>query len=176
MKSIIIKSLTICALMALSFTTFAQGNHYYSGSTLSDPYGRCQIYFPGEPTYTYQDIDTDMGKVRMYQFMFQTTDAVYMLAYVDYPADKMVGRDIDAMLTKAANGFIDALKLTSRSQSFINYGSYKGIMFLADNAENYTSMRDFIVNNRLYQLGIFKVGSISSQTENEYFDSFVLTK
>jgi hypothetical protein len=112
----------------------------------------------------------------MYQFMYQSGNAVYMVSYVDYPASKMVGQDVEALLKRAAGGFIKALSLTSRSESFINYGSYKGIMFLADNGENYTSMRDFLVNNRLYQIGIYQIGEISVKSENEFFDSFVLTK
>ncbi len=176
MKRIVYKSLVFSAFMAMSLTTIAQGNHYFSGNTLYDPYGRFQLYFPGEPTYNYSDLNTEMGSVRMYQFIFETHDAAYMVSYVDYPADKMALQNMDDMLKNAASGFVKALELTSRMETFINYGSYKGIMFLADDGEKYTSMRDFIVNNRLYQIGILKIGQIDVQTENEFFDSFVLTR
>jgi hypothetical protein len=162
--------------LVLSFQSFAQGNHYFSGNTLKDPYGRFQLYFLGEPKYAFQDIDTDMGNVRMYQFIFETSDAAYMVSYVDYPAAKIAGQDKEALLKRAAGGFINALKLTSKSEVFINYESYRGIMFLADDGEKFTSMRDFLVENRLYQLGIFKYGEIDAREENEFFDSFVITK
>jgi hypothetical protein len=174
MRSNLIKSFTIFALMAFVLSTYAQGNHYYSNKKLNDPYGKFQISFPGEPTYGVQDVETDMGTVKMYTFMYESSNAVYMASYVDYPADKIAGQDIEAMLKRAAGGYIDALKLESRSQSIINYGTNKGILFYADNGSMYTVMRDYMVKNRLFQVGILQMSAIDIQVENDFFDSFVI--
>jgi hypothetical protein len=176
MKDFINKTLIICAFMAMSLASYAQGNHYYEGNTLYDPYGKFQLTFLTEPKYSYQDIETAVGTVRMYMFMMETQDAAFMASYVDYPADMVAQANKDDMLKGALNGYINHLQLTLRSESKINYGSHPGLLFYADNSQMYTVLRDFLVNNRLYQLGILKMGEISVQQENEFFDSFVLTK
>jgi hypothetical protein len=174
MRSNFYKIFAICAFMALSFNSLAQGNHYYSNNTLHDPYGKFQLNFPEEPKYSSQDIDIAGGSVRMYQFMYETANSVLMVSYVDYPESQIAGQDMDALLKKAAGGFIGQLKLTSKSETIINYGVNKGILFYADNGSMYTVMRDYIVKNRLYQVGILQYGAVDIKVENEFFDSFVL--
>ena len=174
MKTTLFTLLLTFSIALLSLSASAQGNHYYSSPTLHDPYGRFQMNFPGEPTYNYQDTPSEVGMLRMYNFMLETESAVYMVSYVDYPSSHIAGQDMEALLKRAAGGFINSLKLTSKSESIINYGNYKGILFYADNGEWYAVMRDFIVGNRLYQMGILSTGEIDVNTENEFFDSFVL--
>jgi len=174
MRKIINKFAIICALMAMSISILAQGNHYFKNNTLTDPYGKFQLSFSNEPKYSFQDIETAVGPVRMYMFMMETQDAAFMVSYVDYPADMVAKANKDDMLKGALNGYINHLKLTLRSENKINYGQHPGLLFYADNGEMYTVLRDFLVNNRLYQLGILKMSEISVQVENEFFDSFVL--
>jgi hypothetical protein len=177
MKSLVYKTFIFMAFMAFSLSAFAQGNHYFSGNTLYDPYGKYQIYFPGEPQYAYPELETAVGKVIMYQFIFESVSGdAYMVSYVDYPASVIEAANKEELLKNAAGGFINHLGLTLRNEVKINYGNHHGLMFYADNGQIYTIMRDFLVNNRLFQIGILMYGEIPVEVENEFFDSFVLTR
>ncbi|MFN8255101.1 MAG: hypothetical protein U0W24_05390 [Bacteroidales bacterium] len=138
--------------------------------------GKFKIQFPGNPTPGTQNLETDMGPVVLYQFIYESQTAAYMVSYVDYPADKMKGQDYKALLDRAKNGFIGALNLTTVDSMYINYGRHQGLMFHGEGAGMYCVMRDYLVDNRLYQLGILQVSAISIQEENEFFDSFELVK
>jgi hypothetical protein len=176
MKSIFQKIIIACAFMALSLSSYAQGNHYYSNNTLTDPYGGFQLTFPVEPTYNYQDLETAVGTLRMYFFSYETSSVAYMMSYIDYPADKVALADKNEMLKGALNGYINNLKLSLQSEIKINYGNYPGLMFYANDGQKFSVIRDYLVDNRLYQLGILQLGQIPERLENEFFDSFVLIK
>jgi hypothetical protein len=177
MKKTSIYVLALFAFMALNFSMYSQGNHYFSRNTLTDPYGKFQLFFPGEPQYSYQDLETAVGSIRMYQFIYEDVAGdAYMLSYVDYPASVIAAADKNELLKSAAGGFIGHLGLTLQSEVKINYGDHHGLMFYADNGEIYSVMRDFLVGNRLFQIGILKYGAISVEMENNFFDSFVITK
>jgi hypothetical protein len=58
----------------------------------------------------------------------------------------------------------------------MTYAKHPGILFHAQGSGMYCSMRDYLVDNRLYQLGILQMSAITEQAENDFFDSFELVK
>lgn len=154
----------------LSLASVAQNSKFY------DYAGKFKILFPGTPTPGSQNLDTDMGPVTLYQFILETQSAAYMVSYVDYPADQMVNKDKNALLDRAKNGFNGALKIATTDSLFMTYAKHPGILFHAQGSGMYCSMRDYLVDNRLYQLGILQMSAITEQAENDFFDSFELVK
>jgi len=176
MKNNLLKSFVVFVVVAFSNSGYAQGNHYYTNNVLTDPYGNFQATFPIEPAYSYQDIATAVGNVRMYLFVYETNDVAYMVSYVDYPADMVANADKDVLLKGALNGYLNSLNLKLSSEMKINYENHPGLMFYGDDGQKYTVLRDYMVNNRLYQLAILQMGKIDVRDENDFFDSFVLIK
>ncbi len=162
------RSFISLVLLLCTFASLAQSKY-------SDYAGKFKIQFPGQPTTSSQDQKTDIGNVTLYQFMYETESSVYMVSYVDYPADKL-NPNKKELLTNAKNGFVNALNLTVSDEGFITYGQHQGIRFVASDSEKSCVMRDYLVDNRLYQLGILQFGKISEQAENDFFDSFELVK
>ena len=84
--------------------------------------------------------------------------------------------DKKALLDRAKNGFVKQLNLTVSDSMYMNYAKHPGVMFHAKSKLWTCAMRDFLVDNRLYQLGILQVNAITDQEENDFFDSFELVK
>ncbi len=168
MTKIVNRSLISLALLLCTFASIGQPKYY-------DYAGKFKVQFPGKPATDSQVQETDIGNVTLYQFIYETQDYVYMVSYVDYPADKL-NPDKKELLKNAKDGFVNALNLTVSEEGFITYGKHQGIRFVANDSEKYCIMRDYLVDNRLYQLGILQFGKISEQAENDFFDSFELVK
>jgi len=170
MTKLIYKTTIALALLFCTFAALSQNSKYY------DYAGKFKIQFPGTPKTDSQNMTTDMGAVTLYQFMYETSNGVFMVSYVDYPADKLAQQDKKELLNKAKNGFVNALKLNISEERFMTYAKHPGVIFLADDGTQFSSMRDYLVENRLYQLGIFQVGAISDEMQNDFFDSFELVR
>lgn len=140
--------------------------------------GSFKIYFPGKPTLTKEPVDTELGKIQMYTYMYEeSVSKVYMVAYSDYPKAAIESGDTDVMLDGAKNGFLKNLNLRIDEEKDITLGDYEGIYFKAQGGGYYTVMKDYLIENRLYQIGILTDKSYPSQTDIDAFlNSFELVK
>ncbi|MBN2756820.1 MAG: hypothetical protein JXR51_06540 [Bacteroidales bacterium] len=145
---------------------------YYS------PEGDFKIMFPGEPTVKKSDVPTEVGTIKMYQYMYeQTPTKIYMVAFSDYPSKYMEASKSYEMLQNAKGGFINSLKITVKEENAVKIRNHPGIMFKASDDGIYVVMRDYLVNNRLFQIGIMQQDyQISEKDIEDFIYSFELVK
>jgi hypothetical protein len=139
--------------------------------------GKFKIQFPGEPSENKETVDTDAGKIDMVTYMYeQGTSKVFMVAYSDYPADMISSNDSKDMLKGAKEGFTGNLQLTIDFEEFFMIDGYQGLYFKASNATYYSAIKQNLVKNRLYQIGILSAeGEVSSTDIQDFLETFELT-
>jgi len=146
----------------------------------SDAEGNFKIRFPVAPTRSSQPITTDVGEITMVSFMYEQGDeAAYMLAYSDYPKTAIEGSNTQELLKNAMNGFVNSLQVNIEKEELISLGKSKGIYFTGKNATGdlYVIMKDYLVGNRLYQIGILQSNRYPTEKEvNDFINSFKLIK
>ena len=101
----------------------------------------------------------------------------YMVAYSDYPASAVKDSNTDEMLENAMGGFVGQLGITIEKQEKITMGDAKGISFKGTGNGVFTVMKDYLVDNRLYQIGILRSDRYPTDEEvNNFINSFKLVK
>jgi hypothetical protein len=112
------------------------------------------ISFPSEPTRQVQDIETEgAGTVQMISYIYEDTTAAWMIAYSEYPAEYIQENEL---LENAKNGFVESLEVEVVAEWDITRDNYNGIYFQAESPSTFCIIKDYIVGNRLYQIGILK--------------------
>lgn len=135
-----------------------------------------KIKFPGNPQLTKEPVETELGKIEMYTYMYEhSATKVYMVAYSDYPKAAIEAGDKDMMLDGAKSGFLKKLSLKIDEEKDIEIDGNQGLYFKAQGSGFYAVMKDYLVENRLYQVGILSQGSYPSDKEiDEFLNSFEL--
>lgn len=131
------------------------------------------ITFPAEPGREVQDIETEgVGIVQMVSFIYEDAYAAYMVAYTEYPLDHMKQ---PGLLEMARDGFISSLEVELITEWPITKDEYSGIYFQAENDSNFCIIKDYIVGNRLYQIGILQAGDYPTpEATDRFINSFNL--
>jgi hypothetical protein len=159
----------ICISLICPFIVSAQTSEKFY-----DYSGKFKIWFPATPTESSQVTETDLGEITLYNFIYETEVVTYMVSYCDYPAESIKDSDITGLLNNAKDGFIGALGLTVKEEGTVSIQSYQGIWFDASGDTYYCVMRDYMVNNRLYQIGILKTEQIRETEKQKFLNSFEL--
>lgn len=148
------------------------------GHKLSSIKGKFFIIFPGEPEYSVEEVQTAVGKLKMYTYLYEeSTDAAFMVAYIDYPEDMVEESDNDVLLNAALDGALGSwgIDVEKAKKETTWHDGYKGIYCKESNDDTYTAYEVILVGNRLYQIAILQYGkSISKKTLSEFYDSFEL--
>lgn len=139
--------------------------------------GKFKIMFPGEPVRTEEVIPTEVEDITMVMFMFEKSQAeVFLVAYLDYPAEKMKGRDPYVVLDASKNGILSNLSAIEQIQKKFKISGFPAISFEGKGSTFGTSYLLVLRNNRLYQVGIINSGSMLSKSDAKSFiKSFELT-
>lgn len=128
------------------------------------------IEFAQEPKKSTQPIQTAVGNVDMITFMYEESmDVAYMLAYIDYPEDAVKGSDPYTMLDGAKTGYTGNLGLTVSKEEKNEIKGNEGVYFEASNDELHSTVQDFLVKNRLYQIAILRADRAPTSSEVESF-------
>jgi hypothetical protein len=140
------------------------------------PDGTFSIMFPGIPEFSSEAIETEVGMLDNYMYIYEHSYALaYMVAYTDYPEQYLEGEDSQELLNNAMYGFIEEIGSEPEKTNNITLDKHPGLEFTASGNGYWAHMRDYLVHNRLYQIGILS----SSEKVNEgdalaFFKSFIL--
>jgi len=141
--------------------------------------GSFKIIFDGKAELTKQPIEVSGVTVQLYSYMYEeSANKVFMATYADYPKEAISGGNAKELLTTVKNGFLKNLQITKVDEERdIKIDSYTGIYFKAKNESTFTVMQDYLVDNRLYQIGILANSGYPTQQEiDKFFNSFELVK
>lgn len=183
MEKIFILVLSAFFLTTVNYYSLKEGKSESGVSIVKDEgkftskKGKFKIQFPGEPVESKETVDTDAGKIDMVTYMYeQGTSKVFMVAYSDYPADMISSNDSKDLLKGAKEGFTGNLQLTIDFEEFFMIDGFQGLYFKASNSSYYTAVKQILVNNRLFQVGILSAeGEVSVNDIQDFLETFELT-
>ncbi len=160
------KATDLCA-----FAVTIKKEKYYSAD------GKFKIMFPGNPFRTEEKVSTIIGSITMVMFMFEKNmEEAYMVAYSDYPAEAIQGHDPYQLLNSSKNDVLSNLGATEQNFKMIKINGFPAITFEGKGNTYCTSYLLVLRNNRLYQAGILKSGTLPNKKDVKTFiGSFELT-
>lgn len=139
--------------------------------------GKFSVMFPKKPAEDVQDVPTDVGNIKMYSFMAEVSETkVYMVAYSDYDEKLMEGADSYVVLRGSRDGVVTNFQAKIDTEKEGKFQNYPCIDFTASGDTYFTSYKLILAKNRLYQVGILKVGSAVSKSDQSFISSFKITK
>lgn len=160
MKKILILSL----LFSLSLLTVSAQKYFKTED------GGFKIKFPGEPEREEQNVPTDVGDISMISYMYEeSNEAVYMVAYSDYPEEYTKDADAYELLNSAKGGFLGNLGMEVSVDEQNELNGYKGVYFEANGGGYYTVVQDYMRDNRLYQIAILRLDRMLTEKEVDGF-------
>lgn len=169
------RSLGIMILMIAMLPLMTNAQKDYE---LLSEQGSFYIIFPGEPTYSAEDVQTAVGNLKMHTYLFEeSNDAAYMVAYIDYPDDLVEESDNDVLLEAALEGALSSwgIDIEEAKKETTWHSGYKGIFCNEKNGDTHAAYEVILAENRLYQIAILQYGkSIPKKTLSTFYDSFEL--
>lgn len=142
--------------------------------------GNFSIDFIGaNPTPQVSTVPTDVGDIEMVMFMYEksVTEAL-MVVYSDYPSALInESNGADGLLEGAKGGALGNLGIVEAdTEEKVKLDGHPGLRFTGNNGQYYVSYEIYLVNNRLYQIGILRDGSYAQKEEvDRFLGSFKLT-
>jgi hypothetical protein len=139
--------------------------------------GKFSVMFPKKPTESSQDVPTEVGNIKMFTFMAEVSDSqVLMVAYSDYDAKLIEAAEPFTVLRGSRDGVVSQFNAKLDNETEGKFSGFPCIDFTASGDTYFTSYKLVLANNRLYQVGILKVGAIVTKTDQAFIKSFKITK
>ena len=108
--------------------------------------------------------------------MNEDANSAHMLSFANYPEKHIKKTGSQALPENVKEGFIGKLGINVVEEKEISINNYVGIYFKASGNGLFCVIKNYIVNNRLYQIGILRSDRYPSDYEiRSYIDSFKLT-
>lgn len=136
-------------------------------------------FLGGTPTASTSTVPTDVGEIEMEMFMYEksVTEAL-MVVYCDYPSELInESNGAAGLLDGAKGGALGKLGIVeAETEEEIEIDGHPGLRFTGNNGQYYVSYEIYLVNNRLYQIGILRDGSYAKKEDvDRFLGSFTLT-
>lgn len=125
--------------------------------------GNFKAILPGEPDYSTSKVDTELGQLDLHTYAVEANDGnlAYFVFYSDYPEGTEKETDPKVLLQSARDGVVGDTSRQTREQK-IQIGDHPGLEFDfvqgTGAAKTYGYWQLYMVNNRLYQIGIISIG------------------
>ncbi len=141
--------------------------------------GGFKILFPDKPTKRTQDVTSEIGQVKLTQFIYEKDKTqAWLVSYSDYP-DQMMKLGNDKQLVKGIRyqvlqGIGGGLK---HEEKIKLQDKYDGVAFSAHSKKRNMDVlyRIYLVENRVFQIGMFSsVGPFTEQDSSDFLGSFQL--
>lgn len=138
--------------------------------------GAFSIRFPAKPEFSVEPTETEIGVLSNNMYIYEHgIELSYMIAFSDYPQEYIGQYEPEGMLKGAMEGFVEATGMTVEKQEKIDIKGHEGIDFMASGGGYWGHMRDYLVENRLYQVGILSTSGPVNEVDTEAFlNSFKL--
>ncbi len=138
--------------------------------------GTFSIKFPAKPDFSTEPVETEVGILDNNMYIYEhSVDFAYMVAFSDYPQEHIDKYEPYDLLDGAMTGFVGEIGMNIDKQDKIDINGHEGLEFIASGAGYWAHMRDYLVINRLYQIGILSTsGPVNDADAEAFFDSFKL--
>jgi len=141
--------------------------------------GKFKINFVGgTPSVTSESIPTEVGNIEITMFMYEkSATEVYVVSYNDYPSDIIEVSSVDDLLAGGKDGVVSSMGITHFDlEEAVSLDGNSGLHFKGVAGTFHIEYKMFLVENRLYQIGILRDGSYPTQDRVDAFlGTFELT-
>ena len=157
--------------VALIFTVsaFAAWNEYRPQG------GQCLMSVPKTPEYSVKDVPSDVGTLKMHQFMMDYGEHAFLFTYTDYPTTLTTTKTNDNILEDVVKGSTEGGQMLRKVDLEID--GHPGKEYVAKKTDFVFKGRAFLVKQRLFQLiAVYPptdTGKISAEAD-EFLTSFRL--
>jgi len=133
--------------------------------------------FPGKPTVNLESIPYEQEDIYIFSIMYEGPDQeVYTVGYTDYPVELIEISDPQEILHGAKTVFLEAIKAEHSQEGEAELGTHKGLFVKANSHLHYIVYQFFVVENRLYQIGIRKSDAYPDEHISEAFFALFMLK
>lgn len=159
--------LTSLGLILFTSTSYSQSQYTHDDFTIT---------FPSDPTETIQDVPIENVTYKMTTLTSLEENSVNIFSFIDYSPEYMDIYSSKEFLENVKGGFIGSLGITVDDEKTIFISGNEGLYFKASGSGYFCVMKDYIVENRLYQIGILRSDRYPTDYEvSSFIDSFQLT-
>ncbi len=141
--------------------------------------GRFSIQFPEEPLLDEHMTSTEIGQIKLYQYIYSKDNTnAWLVSYSDYP-EKMIKIGNNTQLLKGIkHRVLQGLNARASAEKKIKVqNKYQGLSFVAKSRNKKLDIlyRIFLVGNRVYQISMYSsLGPFSSKDSTDFIGSFEL--
>lgn len=145
--------------------------------THSPPGSGFSVKMPERPKRDSRTLNTEVGPVALQMDMVENLNRAYVVGYCDYPEDMVRNSDKNEILKGAMNGGARGTGGQLKRSQPITLNGHPGLEFWATipDKNGKSRYRVYLVNNRLFQLGVIHDEGFEPNTEL-FFGSFELLK
>ncbi len=112
--------------------------------------GRCLISVPKTPAHSVKDVPSDVGSLKMHQYMMDYGEYAFLMTFTDYPSTLTESKTADNILEDVVKGSIGDGELIRKVDLEID--KFPGKEYIAKKPDFTLKGRVFLVGQRLYQL------------------------
>lgn len=141
--------------------------------------GRFKVNFlGGTPEITTQSVPTDLGDIEITMFLYEKSiTEAYIIGYNDYPSAIVEAGSTADMLAGGKEGVINSMGVTQLDlEEEVSIDGHSGLHFKGVAKTMHIEYQMYLVENRLYQIGVIRDGSYVTQDKVDmFFGTFELT-
>ena len=141
--------------------------------------GRFKVNFlGGTPDVSTQAISTELGDIEITMFLYEKSiTEAYIIGYNDYPSAIVEAGSTEDMLAGGKEGVVNSMGVTQFDlEEEVSLDGNSGLHFKGVAGSLHIEYQMYLVENRLYQIGIVRDGSYATQDRVDTFlGTFELT-
>ena len=141
--------------------------------------GRFKVNFLGAtPEISSESVPTELGDIEITMFLYEKSlTEAYIIGYNDYPSAIVEAGSTADMLAGGKEGVINSMGVTHLDlEEEVSIDGHSGLHFKGVAGTMHVEYQMYLVENRLYQIGVIRDGSYVTQDRvDTFFGTFELT-
>ena len=141
--------------------------------------GRFKVNFLGAtPEVSQEVIPTELGNIEITMFLYEKSmTEAYIIGYNDYPSAIVEAGSTAEMLAGGKEGVVNSMGVTQFDlEEEVSLDGHSGLHFKGIAGTLHIEYQMYLVENRLYQIGVVRDGSyVTPDRADTFFGTFELT-
>ena len=141
--------------------------------------GRFKVNFLGAtPEVSQEVIPTELGNIEITMFLYEKSmTEAYIIGYNDYPSAIVEAGSTAEMLAGGKEGVVNSMGVTQFDlEEEVSLDGHSGLHFKGIAGTLHIEYQMYLVDNRLYQIGVVRDGSyVTPDRVDTFFGTFELT-
>ena len=141
--------------------------------------GRFKVNFLGAtPEVSQEVIPTELGNIEITMFLYEKSmTEAYIIGYNDYPSAIVEAGSTAEMLAGGKEGVVNSMGVTQFDlEEEVSLDGHSGLHFKGIAGTLHIEYQMYLVDNRLYQIGVVRDGSyVTPDRADTFFGTFELT-